>query len=31
MANPAPGYVKNPERDIHFEKSPRRVRVKFGG
>lgn len=31
MANPAPGFVKNPDRDIHFEASPRRVRVKFGG
>lgn len=31
MGNPAPGFVKNPERDVHFESSPRRVRVKFGG
>ena len=30
MANPAPGFLKNPERNIHFESSPRRVRVKFG-
>lgn len=31
MANPAPGFEKNPDRDIHFEASPRRVRIKFGG
>lgn len=31
MTNPAPGFRDNPERDIHFESSPRRVRVKFGG
>lgn len=31
MGNPAPGFVENPDRDIHFETSPRRVRVKFGG
>jgi uncharacterized protein (DUF427 family) len=31
MSNPAPGYLKNPDHHIHFEASPRRVRVKFGG
>jgi uncharacterized protein (DUF427 family) len=31
VANPAPGFVKNPDRDIHFETSPRRVRVKLNG
>jgi uncharacterized protein (DUF427 family) len=31
MSNPTPGYLKNPDHHIHFEASPRRVRVKFGG
>ena len=31
MANPAPGYQKNPDHHIRLEASPRRVRVKFGG
>lgn len=31
MSNPAPGFVKNPDRIVRFEPSPRRVRVKFGG
>ena len=31
MANPAPGYQKNPDHHIRLEPSPRRVRVKFGG
>ncbi len=30
MANPAPGYQKNPDHPIRLESSPRRVRVKFG-
>jgi uncharacterized protein (DUF427 family) len=30
MANPAPGFEKNPDRDIRLEPSPRRVRVRFG-
>ena len=31
MANPAPGYKKNPDHHIRMEPSPRRVRVQFGG
>ena len=31
MSNPAPGFVKNPDRIVRLEPSPRRVRVKFGG
>jgi uncharacterized protein (DUF427 family) len=31
MSNPTPDYLKNPDHHIHFEASPRRVRVKFGG
>lgn len=31
MANPAPGYLKNPDHHIRLEPSPRRVRVRFGG
>lgn len=31
MANPAPGYRKNPDHTITLEPSPRRVRVQFGG
>ncbi len=30
MANPAPGYKKNPDYHIRMEPSPRRVRVQFG-
>ena len=30
MLNPAPGFKKNPNRRVHLEPSPRRVRVKFG-
>ncbi len=29
--NPAPGFAENPDYKITFERSPRRVRVKFGG
>jgi len=29
VAKPAPGFKINPARDIHFEPSPRRVRVRF--
>ena len=31
MANPAPGFVKNPGHIITMDPSPRRVRVQFGG
>ena len=31
MTNPAPGFLKNPTREIRLDPSPRRVRVKFGG
>ena len=31
MANPAPGYQKNPDHHIRLDPSPRRVRVRFGG
>ena len=31
MANPAPGYQKNPDHHIRLDSSPRRVRVQFGG
>ncbi|MEX2453772.1 MAG: DUF427 domain-containing protein [Rhodospirillaceae bacterium] len=31
MANPAPGFRKNPGHTIALEPSPRRVRVQFGG
>ena len=31
MANPAPGYQKNPDHHIRLEASPRRVRVQFAG
>ena len=31
MANPAPGFQKNPDRIVRLEPSPRRVRVQFGG
>jgi uncharacterized protein (DUF427 family) len=28
---PAPGFAKNPDRQLDFKPSPRRVRVKFNG
>ena len=31
MSNPAPSFVKNPDREIRLERSPQRVRVKYGG
>ena len=31
MTNPAPGFVKNPDRVVRLEPSPRLVRIKFGG
>ena len=31
MDNRAPGFIKNPKRDIHFEPSPCRIRVKYAG
>ena len=31
MANPAPGFLKVPDREIQLEAGNRNVRVKFGG
>ena len=30
-AGPAPGYKDRPEHFVNFERSPKRIRVAFGG